>query len=454
MTPSVPWEQLRSALGFWLPWFGVATISLAAGLGALVLSTRRRHERLLLFLGIFAALYGLRLFGENGLIRIALGLGSSRQPVLVLTYLIPVPFALFFVELLGSGWKSSLKLWLYAQIAFAPLAIAILFTTYSGLAGTANGVLIIGGSLLVLGHLFADGTGKVPSALRICIVLFLCAVLANNLGFHPGGQNLEPLGFLILIIGLAAVAVQRAMSHEQRLAVVESELNTARRIQTAILPKTLPDSPALRITASWRPMTEVAGDFYDFLRSEDGSITILVADVSGHGVPAALTASMLKVAFAQQAAHTADPAAILSGLNAILHGTLDGQFVTAACAHIDAATREITYAGAGHPPAVLVRPSGEIIELAENGLFLGPFRHASYSNTGAEFRTGDRLILYTDGILEATLADGEPFGIERLRDFLLAEKNSPIETLADRLMNTVSLRGREDDLTVVVTEAR
>jgi sigma-B regulation protein RsbU (phosphoserine phosphatase) len=445
---------LSEHLELWLPWFGVAILSLAAGLAALILAIKRPRERLLLFLGIFATLYGLRLFQENELVRIALALGSSRQPILILTYLIPIPFALFFVELLGFGWKSSLKLWLCAQIVFAPLAIAILFTSYSGIAETANGVLIVVGSLLVLGHLFADRTGKVPSALRACMVLLLCAVLANNLGLKPEGQNLEPLGFLILIIGLAATAVQRALSHEQRLAVVESELNTARRIQTSILPKTLPDSPALRITASWRPMTEVAGDFYDFLRSEDGSITILVADVSGHGVPAALTASMLKVAFAQQAAHAADPAAILSGMNAILNGTLDGQFVTAACAHIDAATSDITYAGAGHPPAVLVRPSGEIIELAENGLFLGPFRHATYSNTGAAFQPGDRLILYTDGILEATLEDGEPFGIERLRDFLLAEKNSPIDILADRLMNAVSVCGREDDLTVVVTEAR
>ncbi|HEY4088666.1 MAG TPA: hypothetical protein VGM43_22205 [Bryobacteraceae bacterium] len=93
MTSLLPSDHLE----LWLPWFGVDTLSLAAGLAALILAVKRPRERLLLFLGIFATLYGLRLFQENELVRIVLGLGSSRQPILILTYLIPIPFALFFV---------------------------------------------------------------------------------------------------------------------------------------------------------------------------------------------------------------------------------------------------------------------------------------------------------------------------------------------------------------------
>src|SRR6185312_14201776 len=174
MTPQPPWEQL----GLWLPWFGIATLCLAAGLAALVLAAKRPRERLLLFLGAFATLYGLRLLRENELVRLALDLSSSRQLILILTYLIPIPFALFFVELLGSGWMSSLKLWLCAQIVFAPLAIGILFTSYAGIAETSNGVLIVAGSLLVLGHLLAERTGKLPSSLRICIAVLLIAIVA------------------------------------------------------------------------------------------------------------------------------------------------------------------------------------------------------------------------------------------------------------------------------------
>ena len=137
-------------------------------------------------------------------------------------------------------------------------------------------------------------------------------------------------------------------------------------------------------------MKEVAGDFYDFIAVDERRLTILVADVSGHGVPAALIASMLKVAFGAQKEYATDPAEVLSRINAALHGTLDRQFVTAACAHIDLEERTVHYAGAGHPPSLLWKSgTGELVELAENGLFLGPFRSATYKNVRHPLETGD-----------------------------------------------------------------
>ena len=133
---------------------------------------------------------------------------------------------------------------------------------------------------------------------------------------------------------------------------------------------------------------------------------------------------------------------------------LDGQFVTAICAHINLEAQAITYAGAGHPPAILVRrASGDVLELAENGFFLGPFRNASYTNAHTPFVPGDRLLLYTDGIIEATFSDGEPFGPVRLREFAAAHGNSEAAAFANALMNTVSIHEQEDDLTIVVAEA-
>ncbi len=109
---------------------------------------------------------------------------------------------------------------------------------------------------------------------------------------------------------------------------------------------------------------------------------------------------------------------------------------------------------AGHPPALLVgRLPGEIQELAENGLSLGPFRNASYKNVSAPFNYGDRLLLYTGGIVKATFSDGEPFGHERLRGFAAGHSKSEPATFADALIKTVSIREQEDDLTVVVAEA-
>jgi sigma-B regulation protein RsbU (phosphoserine phosphatase) len=452
--PAIPYDQVRAALALWLPYLAVAAICLAAGLSGVALSLLRSRDRLPLWAGVFAILYSVRLLWENDLVRHVLGVPSLRWPIDAVTYSLSIFSALFFRELLGRGWKSSIQVWIWVQVAFAFIAILAGPVGGHGKAvGLANNILVIGGVALVLAHLLALQRDLVSSSLRYCILIFAAMVLATNLGLGLTGWNLEPFGFLVLIAGLAYTGAQSAIARERKLIEVENELATARRIQASILPRALPEISGLRLAASYQPMKQVAGDFYDFLRLDERRVTVLVADVSGHGVPAALIASMLKVAFAQQAAHAADPASVLGGLNGILNGVLDGQFVTAACACIDLAARAITYAGAGHPPALLVRTTGEVLELAENGLFLGPFRNASYSNARASFHRGDRLVLYTDGIVEAAFTDGEPFGPGRLREFVAARGDSEPAALANALMQTAPVGEQEDDLTVVVAEA-
>jgi len=200
-------------------------------------------------------------------------------------------------------------------------------------------------------------------------------------------------------------------------------------------------------------MTAVAGDFFDFLKTGENSLTILVADVSGHGVPAALVASMLKVCFAAQRAQGDDPAKVLAGLNLMLCGSLGGQYVTAACAAIDLGAQTVTYAGAGHPPALLLRrKGGDVIQLAENGLFIGPFPHATYSNISVAFERGDKLLLYTDGILEATQADGEEFGQKRLETFLINTQSLQPAEFIQRLFQAIASPAQQDDLTAVLAQ--
>jgi phosphoserine phosphatase RsbU/P len=443
---------VRSALAQWLPYVAVAAICFAAGAAAIVLSLLRRRDRLLLWMGIMAVFYGLRLAWANDLVRFAFGAQSVIWPIAAMTYSINIPTALFFRELLGRGWKRSIEIWVWVQVAFAPIAIFAGWASGDWLRmDRVNHVLVVASVLLVAAHLAPPKTAATPPALLYSILLFGVLVIANNLQLGHLAFNLEPFGFLTLIIGLGYTAAQRAMARDQRLAAVESELETARRIQMSILPRRPPEIPGLRIAATYRPMTEVAGDFYDFIRLDDRRLTTLIADVSGHGVPAALIASMLKVGFAQQAPRAADPAGVLSGLNAALHGVLDGQFVTAACVYIDLAEGAIVYSGAGHPPALLIRRQPhEIVELAENGLFLGPFRNASYGNIRAPFAQGDRLLLYTDGVIEATFTDDEPFGAGRLREFASAHREAAPAAIAEGLVNKVGGLRQEDDLTVVV----
>jgi phosphoserine phosphatase RsbU/P len=243
----------------------------------------------------------------------------------------------------------------------------------------------------------------------------------------------------------------------EQLLTIQKELETARQIQMSILPSEIPKIDGLDIAARYVPMTSVAGDFYDFIVVDDKHIGILVADVSGHGMPAALIASMLKIALAGQVTHAADPAKVLLGLNQALCGKFQHHFVTAAYLFVDMEKRTLTYAGAGHPPLLLWGgTSGGVRAIEENGLFLGKFDFAQYSSVEMTLEAGGWGLLYTDGIAETTDPAGTEFSAERFREFLAEDNNVAADHFADRLLDEVSrwsARGPgadlDDDITLV-----
>jgi len=433
-----------------LPFLALAAVFAVAGIATIVLWWLRSREPLLLWLGILTILYGTRLAFGNRLLQLDLGLGDRVVTLVraLITSCILIPFALFFRELFGASWRRITNAWLWLQIILAPIGILVAWTDHWDVFWAVNNAVADMGSMFVVLMILTRRVSSTPIVLRVSLLIFLTLVIITNLSFSAGEASLEPLGFAVLIAGLGYTAAGRAVERERKLLAVENELETARRIQMSILPRSLPVVAGLEVTARYEPMTEVAGDFYDFLPTS-GGLTMLVADVSGHGVPAAMIASMLKVAFEAQAENARDPAKILAGLNAVLARPLDGRFVTAACAFINVENGCVDYAGAGHPPALIVRAGGEVVELAENGLMLGPFPGTAYASMRVPFTHGDRLLLYTDGIIEATLKDGEEFGLARLKEFARANRTS----VADRLIAAVSGPIREDDLTVVVAEA-
>jgi phosphoserine phosphatase RsbU/P len=220
-----------------------------------------------------------------------------------------------------------------------------------------------------------------------------------------------------------------------QLLAIQKELETARQIQLSILPHELPKVRGLDIAARYIPMTSVAGDFYDFLVVDEKHIGILVADVSGHGMPAALIASMLKIAFAAQAANAAHPEQVLLGLNLALCGKFQHHYVTAAYVFIDLEKRTLTYAGAGHPPLLLCRKSATCVqEVCENGLFLGKFEFATYASVELPLEPGDRILLYTDGIPETENAAQVAFGDGRFQQLLAEVQSESADQFADHLL--------------------
>lgn len=248
----------------------------------------------------------------------------------------------------------------------------------------------------------------------------------------------------------------------KQLLTIQKELETARKIQMSILPSSVPQVAGLDIATRYIPMTAVAGDFYDFIVVDEKHLGILVADVSGHGMPAALIASMLKIALAAEMAHAADPAQVLLGLNQTLCGKFQDHFVTAAYLFLDMLKGTLTYAGAGHPPLLLWGQSSEgVRDVEENGLFLGKFPWATYTSRELPLNAGDWCLLYTDGIPETANPAAVEFGTDRFKQVLETDESTSADQFADRLLEELSrwsARGPtedlDDDLTIVAIHAQ
>jgi sigma-B regulation protein RsbU (phosphoserine phosphatase) len=246
----------------------------------------------------------------------------------------------------------------------------------------------------------------------------------------------------------------------RQLLFINNELEMAREIQLSILPQEIPKLDGLEITARYIPMSSVAGDFYDFIRVDDKHIGILVADVSGHGLPAALIASMLQVALAAQLIHASDPGQVLAGLHKALCGKFQHHFVTAVYVFVDLEKKSMSYAGAGHPPLLLWSDSTQsTAEVVENGLPLGLFPDATYSIGHRQIEAGDKVILYTDGIVETESPSQQGFGVDLFKGFLQSHHELRANLFADSLLDELSNwsehprgQGQQDDITFLTLD--
>jgi phosphoserine phosphatase RsbU/P len=304
---------------------------------------------------------------------------------------------------------------------------------------------------------------KIAAETRDIPVIFLTGqteIEDETRGFDVGAVDYihKPLSPAIVKARVQTHLVLRGIRKQLalQLLAIQKELETAREIQLSILPEEIPKIEGLEIAARYIPMTSVAGDFYDFIVVDEKCVGILVADVSGHGMPAALIASMLKIALAAQEPHAADPAQVLLGLNQALCGKFQRHYVTAAYLFVDMLKGTLRYAGAGHPPLLLWSRSEGVRAVEENGLFLGKFPQAAYSFVELPLKAGDWALLYTDGIPETTNPSQIEFGTDRFRQFLETDQSTLPDHLADRLLRElVQWSGRDsghdsdDDVTLV-----
>ena len=447
---------------------GIFLSGLAVVAGALTLAFRRGGDRTPLWFALFTGTYGVRLTLDTFPAELLLGSPSVQYHLTIsaLSYLVPIPFALFVEELIGPGWKNSIRILRMTFLAYAAVVIPLEIVRGTPWVFAAPyRVLVFASLFVVLGHVYRPGKPASPELRLLRSAGFVLALFVINenledLDIFPWQLDAEWVGFLVFLCILGWIAARRVLEAQRRLSSIEHELETARSIQASILPGAPPSIPALDVAVRYVPADSVAGDFYDFLPVNGRGLTVVVADVSGHGVPAALIASMIKVAVAAEAADAESPARLLTGMARIFDGQLKSQFITAACIAVDPDAGRLLYAGAGHPPPLLWRARDRTVhELEGGGPILGRFRRAIYHETAEPLEPGDRIVLFTDGIPEARNPSGEPFGDARLQEHLATHAGLAAEALAGSLLERISAwtgrsGGFEDDLTLIVLGRR
>lgn len=235
-------------------------------------------------------------------------------------------------------------------------------------------------------------------------------------------------------------------------------LRAAGRLQAKVmLPQAPPDWPELRWAVHYAPLSHLGGDYYDFAAPDPDHLGVLIADASGHSVPAALVAIMARFAFAEASASCTHTGAVLEAMNRRLHALVEERFVTAFYGLVDRRTGVLRYATAGHPsPLLYVARTGQVQSLPGTGFMLGIMPDEQYPEREVALEPGDRVCLYTDGLIEARNEIGELYGEARLTACLERCGREPAGSVLGALLadqqEFVHGTPHTDDVTVVVAD--
>jgi sigma-B regulation protein RsbU (phosphoserine phosphatase) len=449
--------------------FGAVFLFIGLAASSIAAIRPRRGARLVIWLGTWSAMYGTGLLFRSPAVVVALPrLLQTSVPFVntLIAYLLAVVAMSAFLDLSRGGIRPLIKILILAEVVIAVVGIG-----WFAVGGSADKFILYHRLVSDCGLLVLITVVTVKKLSDKFLVLFSRRVLATGtlvLATEALWSNvLRPrhyqqsglsshLAFAVFLFSFGYVAVQIILANERRLLAIEDELKVARELQFSILPAAVPEVRSLRIAVAYQPMAAVAGDFYEFIPVDGQRVGFLVADVTGHGVPAALIASMIKVAVQSVLTYAHDPRQVLRSLNRILYGQLHDQLVSAAYLWLDTENRKGLYSAAGHPPLLRCR-EGKLESIQSNGLLFGVNAEADYPVCDLSIQAGDRFLLYTDGVTEPQNASGDFFGGRKLEQVVRDNQSRSPSELSEQLLSEIRVwqsapMAQQDDITLIVID--
>ncbi len=308
------------------------------------------------------------------------------------------------------------------------LGVVLVWVTWRGIRlRGAEGWLALPAVILLIVRLYQEELNvlHIPINYRIFGLVFSIGDISN-----------------IFLLFIVSVLLMRRFIHGQREQVeMRTEIEQARQVQQLLVPEATPAVPGFRVESEYRPAQQVGGDFFQIIPGADGSILVVLGDVSGKGLKAAMLVSMIVGAMRMISDSTRDPLELLSAINRRLAGRLNDQFATCLALYV-APTGEVTLANAGHLPPYL---NGREVTIA-GSVPLGVIASADFHCARFTLHPGDRLVLLTDGVVEARNQQGDLLGFDRTAD-LVAQNISAVA-----IATAAQSFGQEDDITVLQVE--
>jgi sigma-B regulation protein RsbU (phosphoserine phosphatase) len=249
-------------------------------------------------------------------------------------------------------------------------------------------------------------------------------------------------------------SLRRQIEEGRLLREKKRQVEEARRMQERMLPAQMPKFSGFDVQTFWKPALDVGGDYFDAIPLTDSTAAFCIGDVAGKGLPAALLMTAMQASAHGLSKTVSDAAEMCRQLNrVVLNNTRSDRFTTFFYGILDSTRCSLQYSNAGHVPPILVRQDGRVARLSEGGTVLGLFSDADYERTEIDFGPGDRLVLVTDGITEATNSADEEFGEDRLIRLLVEQRHASSAELQQILLQAVAAfagQALQDDATLMI----